>query len=116
MVQKLFIDVEDSLRRFCAERSIPISAIRFFGSRTKESIGNEESDLDLLLVSEVFNEKDIFERADMVCGLHRSLVKRFRIPFDIMYCSDKEWQSGNSLLLNELRRGSSVANNKQLPK
>lgn len=104
MAQKLFIEVEDVLRRFCAERNIPVGMVRFFGSRVTESKVNEDSDLDLMLVSKAFEGKDIFERTSMVSGLHRGLVKRFKIPFDILYCSDTEWLSGNSLLLYELRQ------------
>lgn len=103
MAQKLLIEVEESLRDFCTERSIPISAICFFGSRSKGTPTDEDSDLDLLLVSELFENKDIFERASMVSGLHRRLVKQFRIPFDIVYCSTSEWHGGNSLMLHELQ-------------
>lgn len=104
MAQKLLIEVEEALRDFCAERSIPVSAIRFFGSRSNDAALHENSDLDLLLVSEAFENKDIFERTSMVSGLHRKLVRRFKMPFDIVYCSNKEWLSRNSLLLHALRQ------------
>lgn len=104
MAQKLLIEVEEAMRDFCAERSIPVNTIQFFGSRSNGTALHEDSDLDLLLVSEAFEDKDIFERTGMVSGLHRSLVRRFKIPFDIVYCSKKEWQNSNSLLLHELRQ------------
>jgi predicted nucleotidyltransferase len=104
MAQKLFIEVENTLLNFCAARDIPVAQVRFFGSRTTSRQVKADSDLDILLVSGAFDGKDIFERVGMVSGLHRALVKQFKMPFDIVYCSTQEWQYGNSPLLHELRQ------------
>ena len=103
MAQKLFVEVEETLRAFCSERSIPVGMVRFFGSRAVGDAAGADSDLDLLLVSEAFEGKDIFERTRMVSGLHRILVKRFKIPFDIVFCSKNEWQNSGSPLLSGLK-------------
>jgi len=58
----------------------------------------------LVLVSPAFEGKDIFQRTAMLKGVHRELVKRFRMPFDIVFCSVNDWLNSNSPLLHELRQ------------
>jgi predicted nucleotidyltransferase len=103
MAAKLLLDIEQSLRELCSDRGIPVESVRFFGSR---ALGAEtdDSDVDLVLVSPAFEGKDIFQRAGMTKGVHRALVKRFKVPFDIVYCSVSEWMHACSPLLQELRR------------
>lgn len=48
--------------------------------------------------------KDIFQRAGMAKGIHRILVKKFKVSFDIVFCSVNEWMHGNSPLLQGIRR------------
>jgi predicted nucleotidyltransferase len=103
MATQLLVDIEQALHELCAERAIPVESVRFFGSY---ALGTEqdESDVDILLVSPAFEEKDIFQRAGMTKGIHRALVKRFKVPFDIVFCSVSEWMHGTSPLLQGIRR------------
>lgn len=103
MVSKLLLDIEQSLRELCSERGIPVESVRFFGSRTFGAM-SEDSDVDLVLISPAFEGKDIFQRAGMTRGIHRALVKRFKVPFDIVFCSVSDWLHGSSPLLQEIRR------------
>jgi predicted nucleotidyltransferase len=103
MVGKLFVDIEQSVRELCTERDIPVESVRFFGSRV-QGTARAESDVDVVLVSPAFEGKDIFERAGMTKGMHRSLVKRFKLPFDIVFCSVIEWNRAGSPFLQEIRR------------
>ncbi len=103
MAEKLFVDIEQSVRELCEERDIPVELVRFFGSRAQGTVRGE-SDVDVLLVSPAFEGKDIFQRAGMTKGMHRKLVKRFKLPFDIVFCSVTEWNRAGSLLLQEIRR------------
>jgi len=102
MAEKLFVDIERSVRELCAELDIPIESVRFFGSRA-QGTAHAESDVDVMLVSPAFEGKDIFQRAGMTKGLHRRLVKSFKLPFDIVYCSVSEWNRAGSPLLHEIR-------------
>jgi predicted nucleotidyltransferase len=104
MVEKQFLEIEQSVREMCAERSIPVESVRFFGSRV-QGTAQADSDVDVVLVSPAFEGRDIFERAWMTKGMHRKLVKRFKLPFDIVFCSIIEWNSAGSLFLQEIRRG-----------
>lgn len=104
MAARMLEDIEQMLRDLCAERAIPVEAVQFFGSRALGS-AQDESDVDILLISPTFEGKDIFQRTGMAKGIHRALVKRFKVPFDIVYCSVSEWIHGSSPLLQGLRRG-----------
>jgi predicted nucleotidyltransferase len=87
----------------CAERAIPVESVHFFGSRASGT-AQEESDVDIVLVSPAFEGKDIFQRTGMAKGIHRALVKQFQVPFDIVFCSVSEWMYGSSPLLQGIRR------------
>lgn len=56
----------------------------FYGSQTEKN-ADDESDLDVLVVSEDFEDKDIFPRIDITAGIHRRLVEQLLMPVDIMY-------------------------------
>lgn len=103
MDKKLFTEINKSVRELCAERDITIEKVQFFGSRIK-GISSDDSDVDMALVSNAFAGKDIFQRVEIAKGLHRALVKRFCLPFDIVYYSIDEWLDGNSPLLREIQR------------
>jgi predicted nucleotidyltransferase len=103
VAEKLFVDIERTVRELCAERNILLESVRFFGSRT-QGTAEAESDVDVMLVSASFEGKDIFQRAGMTKGMHRTLVRRFKVPFDIVFCSVSEWLHGSSPLLQEIRR------------
>ncbi len=103
MATQLLVDIEQVLHELCEERAIPIESVRFFGSHAL-GMAHEESDVDILVVSAAFDGKDIFQRAGMTKGIHRVLVKRFKVPFDIVFCSVSEWMHGSSPLLQGIRR------------
>ncbi len=103
MATQLLVDIERVLHELCVERDVPVESVRFFGSYAVGTVQNE-SDVDILLISPAFEGKNIFQRAAMTKGIHRLLVKRFKLPFDIVFCSVSEWMHGNSPLLQEIRR------------
>ena len=103
MAEKLLVDIEQSVRELCAELYIPVESVHFFGSRA-HGTAQAESDVDVVLVSPAFEGKDIFQRVGMTKGMHRRLVKRFNLPFDIVFCSVTEWNRAGSLFLQEIRR------------
>lgn len=103
MATQLLVGVEQVLHELSLERAIPVESVRFFGSRAL-STEQDESDVDILLVSSELEGKDIFQRAGMTKGIHRVLVKRFKVPFDIVFCSANEWMHGSSPLLQGIRR------------
>jgi len=103
MAEKLLLEIEATLRKLCAERSVPLEELRFFGSRTGVD-ARDDSDVDVVLISAAFAQKDIFTRTQMMKGVHRALVQRFDVPFDLVFCSPDEWQHSSSPLLQGIRR------------
>ncbi len=99
MVRTKKIKITDLLLKLLKDRSIRVSKIIVFGSYAKGN-HNKNSDIDIIIVSKDFRNKDIFERVDMTTGVNRELVKKTEKPFDIMYYSDTEWEQGDSIIIN----------------
>jgi len=107
MDKKEILKVEHILQKLFRQRKICVDKIVVFGSyaRGKE---RRSSDIDIIVVSENFREKDIFERVELTSGIHRELVKQLKKPVDIMYYSDREWDKGYSLIINAAKEEGSV--------
>lgn len=94
--------LEKSLMDLLKRKGIRVSKIVLFGSYAKGE-GKEDSDIDIIIVSEDFRGKDIFDRVKITRGVHRGLVKEFMKPFDLIYYSDEEWETGSSSIINEAK-------------
>lgn len=99
MVKKEIITAKEVLLELLKDRSINVKKIVVFGSYIRNK-HREDSDMDIIVVSTNFRNKDIFEKVKMTRGIHRELVRRVKKPFDIMYYSDKEWGNSLSLIAN----------------
>jgi len=99
MVKKEIIETEKILGELLKKRGINVNKIVIFGSYAKEK-QRKDSDIDVIVVSEDFRNKDIFQKINLTRGIHRELVKKIKKPFDIMYYSDIEWEKGRSLVIN----------------
>jgi len=94
--------IRDLLKSLFQERNIEVNKIVLFGSIVKGDI-KKESDIDIIIVSKDFRRKNIFERVKLATGVGRELVKQIKMPFDLMYYSDKEWENENSLIIDEAK-------------
>jgi predicted nucleotidyltransferase len=99
MVKREIIKIKKILKTLLKERGIDVEKIVVFGSYAK-SKEKEDSDIDIMIVSKDFRNKDIFQRVELTRGIHRKLIDEIMKPFDIMYYSDEEWVAGNSLIIN----------------
>lgn len=95
-------NIRDFLESLLKQRGISANKIILFGSFIKGGF-SKESDIDIVIVSKDFRNKSIFERVKKTTGIGRELVKKFKIPFDLVYYSDEEWEKRNLLLINEAR-------------
>lgn len=108
MVDGTIIAADKILRELFKLRSLKINKIVFYGSQTEKN-ADDESDLDVLVVSEDFEDKDIFSRIDITAGIHRRLVEQLLMPVDIMYFSLSEWNEEKSLIISAAKeQGMSV--------
>jgi uncharacterized protein len=91
------------LRHLLKEKGINTDKIVIFGSFGRGT-ENKGSDIDLIIVSRTFRDKSIFERVELTTGIGRKLVKTFKKPFDLMFYSDLEWESGESAVIHTAKQ------------
>lgn len=108
MVEKRAREAVDSIRRFLKNHNIKVDKIIVFGSYARGNY-TEDSDLDIAIISEDFEGKDIFQKAEMLKGLKWSLVKRFALPFDIIPISLKDWKGSSSLLVEFVKEAKTLS-------
>jgi predicted nucleotidyltransferase len=99
VVKREIIKIKEILKTLLQERGIDVEKIVVFGSYAK-SKEKEDSDIDIMIVSKDFRNKDIFQKVELTRGIHSRLIDEIMKPFDIMYYSDEEWVAGNSLIIN----------------
>jgi len=103
MAKREIIKIKKILITLLQERGIHVEKIVVFGSFAKGKM-NKNSDIDIIIVSKDFRNKDIFERVEMTRGIHRKLIEGVMKPFDIMYYSNEEWKGSHSLIINAAKK------------
>ena len=86
------------------EKGLKVSKIILFGSQVKGKT-TEDSDVDILIISEDFHGKDIFERARLTKDAEILTLKKFMIPLDIVTLTSEEFERGTSLVVEYAKRG-----------
>lgn len=104
MPKKRIKKVIEFIKNFLEGRGIAINKIVLFGSYANSSF-QQNSDVDIAIVSRDFERKNIFQRAQMLKGLDWALVGRFMLPFDIVPLSLKEWDQSDSLIAEFAHQG-----------
>jgi len=86
------------------EKGLDINKVILFGSY---ATGNyrEDSDIDIVVISNNFSGKDTFERAKMLGDIEWRLIKKYLFPFDIVTMSPEEYKKGISLVSQFVRDG-----------
>jgi len=70
------------LEQCLKENGLNISKIILFGSQATETTDN--SDVDILIISDDFKNKDIFERARLTKDAEIKTIRKFMVPLDIV--------------------------------
>src|SRR3972149_8430847 len=92
------------LEKCLKEKGLKVSKIILFGSQVKGKT-TEESDVDILIISEDFRGKDIFERARLTKDAEIMTLKKFMMPLDIVTLTVDEFERGTSLVVEYAKRG-----------
>ncbi len=98
--------VEEAIKflgRCLKEKGLKVSRIILFGSQVKGKT-TEESDIDILIISEDFRGKDIFERARLTKDAEIMTLKKFMMPLDIVTLTSEEFERGTSLVVEYARK------------
>ncbi len=94
MDQGTVTDVIHFLKESLIRSGIRVDSIALFGSALAGDM-TEDSDIDLIVISEDFAQKDLFERAKMTMIAEIQAVKMFKIPLDIVNMSPAEFEISN---------------------
>ena len=68
--------------------------IALFGSALNGNM-HSNSDIDIIVVSKNFENKDIFERIDMTSKAQLEVQRKYVIPIDILLKTPQEYQNQN---------------------
>lgn len=69
---------------------VHVSKIVVFGSHIQGAAG-EWSDIDLIVVSESFRNRNLFERANLIGKAYSDTVEKYLIPMDIIMETPEEY-------------------------
>lgn len=95
------------IKNLLEDRNITVDKIIVFGSYAKANY-TKDSDVDIAIISRDFNEKDVFQKAEMLKGLKWTLVEKFELSFDIVPVSLKQWQESSSLVVDFIKEGEAL--------
>lgn len=89
------------------EKGLKFERIILFGSHAK-GVATEESDIDIVVVSEEFSRKNIFRRAKITREAEIRTIKKFMVPLDIITMSPEEYDNKTSLIAKYAHEGQVV--------
>ena len=92
-----------TVRRFKKELEslgVQVDQLILFGSHAVGT-AREDSDIDLIVISESFSDKGYWERIDILA----EAIYRVWAPIEASAFTPEEWQSGKSLLVDYAKDG-----------
>ena len=104
MAERSVVDAVRFLEQLLIEQGLDISKIIMFGSQAKRS-ADEESDIDVAIISGDFRDKDIFERAMLTKEAEIITIKQFMVPLDIITLTPEEFENEFSLISEYAKNG-----------
>ncbi|GHT33062.1 nucleotidyltransferase [Bacteroidia bacterium] len=94
-VLKVIKDLHKTLKR----HGIADNHIALFGSFQNGNT-HEDSDIDVIVISPVFEGKNMFERVDMTAKAQIDVKRRFVVPMDILLKTPKEYDYSKKAYFN----------------
>jgi len=104
MARKTVLSVVRFLEKCLVDIGLNVDKIIVFGSQVKGT-AREDSDIDIVIVSEDFRGKDIFERAKLTGKPEVLTIREFMVPLDIITMTPEELESGTSIVASYAREG-----------
>ncbi len=89
MAQRKIVDALRFFERKLIENGLSVSKVLLFGSQNK-NMATAESDIDVMVVSNDFKNKNIFQRASLTKQAEIQTIKKFMLPLDIITLTDDE--------------------------
>lgn len=92
MDQAAINEIVKFLKESLIQSGIKVESIALFGSALSGEIRGD-SDIDLIVISADFRDKDIFERSKLTMEPEIRTFKKFKIPMDILNMSPEEYHN-----------------------
>jgi predicted nucleotidyltransferase len=89
--EQIIKKLREVLKKLSQELPVKINRGILFGSYARGE-AEEESDLDLILVSESFRGLNYLERINQLLDLEWKLIDALDKPFDLLFYSPEEWE------------------------
>jgi predicted nucleotidyltransferase len=83
------------LHKMLENNGLKDSRIALFGSALTGNM-HENSDIDMIVVSKKFENKDIFERINMTLKAQLDVQRKFIVPMDILLKTPEEYEYSKS--------------------
>lgn len=87
-------EVVEFLKLSLIEHGINVDSIALFGSALRGDM-SKDSDIDLIIISPDFRNLDLFERAKLTMKPETEVLRKFKIPMDILNLSPEEYDASN---------------------
>lgn len=97
MAETAINEIVTFLKNGLLAHGINVQSIALFGSGLSGTIA-PGSDLDLIIISDDFKNKDLFERSGMTMKPEVAALKKFMVPMDILNMTLEEY---NNAVLNK---------------
>ena len=96
MDKRTAIEVAQHLTALLEEEGMDIDKTILFGSCARDE-ADEESDVDIAVISEDFQDKNFRERARLTMKARSQTIRDFLVPIDLLRFTPAEYASSTSL-------------------
>lgn len=104
MGKRKLMTIINFLNKCLQEEGLNVSKIILFGSQIKKS-AVEDSDIDVVIISNDFKGKDIFKRLEMMRVPVIKTIKKYIVPMDVIAMTPQELNRKGSPLAGYARNG-----------
>ena len=93
MDKKTIKTIINFLKTELESSGIKLNGVAVFGSQL-QGTATVDSDIDLILISNSFKNKNLIERSDLTMNAEIKTIRRFKIPLDVLKMTSAEYQKG----------------------
>ena len=104
MVKKSTLKAVTFMKDRLQQTGLNVQKIIVFGSQANGKY-NAGSDIDVIVISDDFRNKNIFKRARLTKEAEIMTIKKFMVPLDIVTMTQEELADDKSLLSDYARSG-----------
>jgi predicted nucleotidyltransferase len=104
MVKKSTLKAVTFMKDKLLQTGLNVQKIIVFGSQANDKY-NEDSDIDIMVISSDFTNKNIFKRARLTKDAEIMTIRKFMIPLDIVTMTPEELANDKSLLFDYAKTG-----------